>query len=272
MNELAETTKTTLKTFLTTDIVLQKAEQTPRLMDLNDTEFETQLKLIIVNSCVAHGIKNLPSQEEKLMIFDIIRNTPKYRLLTIEQIKMAFQMNVTADEPIGHFQLFSVEFMCKVLNAFLKRVEQFKIETKSTIVNDKPKITEEELEKINRRHLETIINDFNKFCQKPTCIIIDAAGKYLTLERKELIKEPDEEKQKTLEQARLLYLHEVKSEQVRRSDAVRELIVQLEKGLMPKNELGAIKNIAREITLRKWFEVWKESGFDLSKELLTVQI
>ena len=75
--------------------------------------------------CISHGIKDLPAKEVILLCLKFWNEKYSTRL-NQKEIELAFELNISGDiEKVNHYNCFSVEFFCSVLNNFLVKKAEF---------------------------------------------------------------------------------------------------------------------------------------------------
>lgn len=93
-------------------------------IELTQQNFRRSIARVIA----ACAIKQLPDELLTGLCYNLY--TKKYaRLITLAEFDLAFELNLTGDLPekINHYQVFSAEFMCDVLNAYLQKQRQANI-------------------------------------------------------------------------------------------------------------------------------------------------
>ena len=88
-----------------------------------------EFKKLVVRVVAMHGIKELPSKEIMALCYDSWLS--KFSLqMKVQELHLAFEMNVNGDfnikekgevvsRKVNHYQCFSREFFCDVLNQYL---------------------------------------------------------------------------------------------------------------------------------------------------------
>lgn len=249
-------------------------EHAAPFFSMSENQFDKEIRVSIAKILTMHGMKDVPSAAELGLLKKMILSTFKYSRMNIMQFDQAFEFNLAdeLDEKLNPYNMFSIEFMCGVLNMYLKRQRQSLNERPIAAIEQSSTPTKEEIEKNIIALKHTILNYFTRFCADANCVFNNPAFVYVFLEKNNIVNESTESKIEILEQARLIRLKELQSTDTtdpRNSiKSIRESIVSLKLGQMPENEIGMIRIIAREIALRKLFTEWKEQKIDVSKKLL----
>lgn len=253
------------------DKAMAEVEHVPPFYAMNEPQMGQHLRTAIAKVLTMHGIKVVPTPAEMGLITKMINATFKYNRLNYLQFEQAFEFNLGGEYSETHkpFGLFSVEFMCAVLNEYTHRHE--------ISVKERPKQTQhaiaptpEQLAENDLKFKNTILSYYAKYCANPDCHLVNPTDIFLFLERAGLINETVANKKEIFEQARKKHLREL--QQLNQNDprvgrSIESVIINLKNGGIPETETAMVKIIARELTLRKWFAMWKETGFDLTGAL-----
>lgn len=101
------------------------------IIETSETNQEFQIsdfRKIVMKIITAHGIVNLPEE----ILFSLLTETylKKYApKINLKEFELAFQLHVVGDlgQKFNHFQMFSVEWMCDILNLYLKKKNEAEI-------------------------------------------------------------------------------------------------------------------------------------------------
>lgn len=112
------------------------------IIETSETNQEFQIsdfRKIVMKIITAHGIVNLPEE----ILFSLLTETylKKYASkINLKEFELAFQLHVVGDlgQKFNHFQMFSVEWMCDILNLYLKKKNEAEIKLRG-IERDVPK-------------------------------------------------------------------------------------------------------------------------------------
>lgn len=258
------------------DRAIAEAELQPPFFSMGEQAVEKELRTSIGKVAAMHGIKDYPSREELLLIKRMIFLTFKYNRLNPAQFDQAFEFNLAGEfeETVKPFGIFSIEFMCTVLNYYTHRRD---ISVKERPKQLPPHITPtpEQMAANGLKFKETVLRYFTRFCEDEQCLFVNPTDVFLFLEKEGLINEPLAGKTEIFEQARKQHMRDLelldKRDPRNVAATINNLVTKLKAGMYPESEKGAIIYIAREITLRKWFKKWKDAGFDLTGSLFTTR-
>lgn len=249
---------------------------------MSQPEYEKNLGTLILTICTISGINNPPDEIMSKEIKSFILSDYRYRNLTATEFKKAFDFNLRGEykEKIKHFNLFSVDYMCEVLNSFLNKKQKIS-ESIIRPATDTPPPTEQEKLRSHREAKQAIINDYTKYCngklrEKEILVVLH---KYTILERYELIKLSNEDKNLWMESARNRRRAFLTIEQntidlrKEKGRSIADVIVkELREGKLPQDDKSEIANIAREMVIFDHFNKWKTISFDLTGALMTKDI
>lgn len=226
----------------------------------------------------ATGLKILPDEMLFGIIKEFIIKDSDFRRLTAAQFEQAFMLNLsgTYENIIDHFQSFDCVFIGKVLTAYIKLEYEAKDRLRHLQAQQPlPVITDEQKEKNHRQFLQSIINDFNKYCEGKLTAITGAKFKLVELEERNLINETNTSKLYWLEKARKQREKDLSTEIIYGQSVFKKSLQislnEIREGRLPTdgNQLMEVKNIARELCIKDYFRYWAETGFDLAGQLLT---
>ena len=103
-------------------------------------------KISMVKPLTISGIKQLPSQEEFIILYDLI--VSKYHTWTIGDLQLAFDLNALGTEwtRIDHFNMFSVQYVSDVLTKYIEYNRKMYIEIKKKEVRKELPMSERVVE------------------------------------------------------------------------------------------------------------------------------
>lgn len=253
------------------DKSIKEAEHEAPFYGLTAAMFDSQIRTSIAKVMAMYGIKEPPSKEEIGLLQKMIAATHKYSRLNRLQFDQAFTFNLSGEwEPIKPFGIFSIEFMCNVLNAYnTRRTISIKERPKLPPVYEKPA----DMQRFEKMKVDNAIMYFEKYCADESCTFLNPTDVFLFLESKGLITETKENKIALYETARVRRMAELKATtqtySKQAAQTLKETIIKMSAGGNPESEIAYVKMIARDLALRKWFSIWKEAKFDLTGKLKT---
>ena len=245
---------------------------------MTEAIYDQRLREKLMRIGTATGLKIYPDELLFGIVKEFIMKDSDFRRLTAAQFEQAFMLNLsgTYGEIIEHFQSFDCVFIGKVLTAYIKLEYEAKDRLRHLKAKEPaPVVTDEQKEINHRQFLQSIINDFNKFCEGKLTSITAAKFKLIELEERKLIDETNKSKLYWLEKARKQREKDLSTEIIYEQSVFKKSLQislnEIREGRLPTdgNQLMEVKNIARELCVKDYFRYWAETGFDLTGQLLT---
>ena len=151
------------------------------ISNINDDE----VKKILARVILLLGIKkeSLPSAIQKDLILEFLRNN--YSFLTISDIKNAFELAIMGklDVSSTSYQSFNCEYICSILNAYKRYIQENKIYTKyldrnNISINQQDQA--QQIKEANENFLNKKYNEFEKLIELAVEKV--SQGEYLSLD------------------------------------------------------------------------------------------
>lgn len=221
----------------------------------------------IMDAAILSGCKP-PDQQDYYHIITAIED--KFPMITCEEFLLAFRLNSYGEyaKKIEHFNLFSMDYLVQVLNAYYQHRAEAVIKSDNHAAkiayeaSNKPTAEQERQSRINT--LLLIKKDWEGVKSDTNYKITIAWAKYDILQREKMVPELSlDEKNEYLEQAKRIRKLELDMDSktpnsLGHFQAVRNLLRDYEVTSINSIEQGNLKAIAKGLALADWFKSLNE--------------